>query len=51
MGGKTGSQSQLQFDFSNIIKKAYETGLNDKAITVERLIEDLKIDLIKLKTN
>lgn len=36
-------------DFFDIMKKAYETGINDGAITLQKLMEILKADLIKWK--
>jgi hypothetical protein len=45
--GKTSGQ----FDFSEILKKAYETGRSDETITIQKLMEDLKADLMKLKLN
>jgi hypothetical protein len=35
--------------FSDIVKKAYDRGISDQGVTVSKLIEDLKIDLIKMK--
>ncbi|MGG1678267.1 hypothetical protein ACIFOT_21385 [Neobacillus sp. NRS-1170] len=32
-------------DFSEIVKKAYEKGLNENGMTPEKLIEDIKVDL------
>jgi hypothetical protein len=34
-----------------IVKKAYEKGLNESEITLEKLIEDLKIDLRNMMIN
>jgi hypothetical protein len=45
VGGKKSGQT----DFSEIIKKAYETGRSDETITIQKLMEDLKADLMKLK--
>ncbi|WML46203.1 hypothetical protein [Neobacillus sp. PS3-40] len=39
--------TQVQSNFSEIVKKAYEIGISDRAITVQKLIEDIKSDLIK----
>lgn len=41
--------SSIQNDFSEIVKRAYERGLSDYGITVEKLIEDIKNDLMELK--
>jgi hypothetical protein len=35
-------------DFSEIVKKAYDKGLNEQELTVEKLMEDLKADLKSL---
>jgi hypothetical protein len=35
----------IQVDFSDIVKKAYDKGLKETGMTVEKLIEDLKADL------
>lgn len=35
-------------DFSQIVKKAYEKGMNETELTLEKLIEDLKADLRNL---
>ncbi len=49
---KLSSEYRLRSDkeFSEIIKRAYEKGISDGTITVERLIEDIKSELIKMKT-
>jgi hypothetical protein len=31
--------------FFDVIRKAYEKGMNEKEMTVERIVEDLKNDL------
>jgi hypothetical protein len=51
MGGKLAEEYQLRSDFSEILKKAYKKGISDGTITVEKMIEDLKLDLVKLKVN
>jgi hypothetical protein len=51
MGGKLAEMYQLQSDFSDIIRKAYEKGISDGTITVEKMIEDLKSALLKMKAN
>ncbi|WP_155928959.1 hypothetical protein [Bacillus sp. UNC41MFS5] len=35
-------------NFSEIVRKAYETGVNEHEITLEKLIADLKADLKNL---
>lgn len=49
MGGKLSEEYKLQSDFSKIVRKAYEKGISDGKITVEKLIEDIKSDLLKMK--
>lgn len=44
-GNMTSSNSA---DFSEIVKKAYDKGLNEPEITAEKLIEVLKADLKQL---
>lgn len=39
----------LQIDFSDIVKKAYDKGLCEREITVNKLIEEIKNDLKNLK--
>ncbi|WP_180955607.1 MULTISPECIES: hypothetical protein [Bacillus] len=36
---------QDQDCFSEIIKKAYEKGLNEKDITVDQILQELELDL------
>ncbi|MEH7503773.1 hypothetical protein V7152_17455 [Neobacillus drentensis] len=35
-------------DFSEIVKRAYDKGINENEITLEKLMEDLKADLKNL---
>lgn len=49
MERKLAKQYKIQSDFSEILRKAYEKGLHDGTITVEKLIEDIKSDLLKMK--
>lgn len=51
MGKKENEEELEQHEFSDIVKKAYERGLHEGGITVQELINDLKIDLLKLKAN
>ncbi|GAM16219.1 hypothetical protein [Mesobacillus selenatarsenatis] len=37
-------------DFVAVLKNAYEKGLNDKEMTVEKILEELKIDLKNIIT-
>ena len=34
-----------QDEFFDLLKRTYEKGMNEKEITVERLLEDLKVDI------
>ncbi|MFH7818897.1 hypothetical protein [Neobacillus thermocopriae] len=45
MDQKQGKTSPVIADFAEILKKAYEKGMNEAEITVEKLIEELKVDL------
>ncbi|WP_312470537.1 hypothetical protein [Neobacillus sp.] len=44
--GKENSSNVI--DFSEIVKKAYDKGLNENELTLEKLMEDLKADLKSL---
>ena len=37
--------SDKQDEFFDLLKRTYEKGMSEKEITVERLLEDLKIDI------
>ncbi|WP_160725755.1 hypothetical protein [Bacillus sp. USDA818B3_A] len=41
-------KSQNIVDFSQIVRKAYEKGVNESELTLEKLIEDIKTDLRQL---
>ncbi|MDQ1143745.1 hypothetical protein QE429_000572 [Bacillus sp. SORGH_AS 510] len=41
-------QSANTVDFTAIVKKAYDKGLNENEITLEKLMEELKADLKQL---
>lgn len=45
MEGTVKSNCSNKDEFSEIVKKAYEKGLHEDGITVNKLIEDLKADL------
>ncbi|MEH7180563.1 hypothetical protein [Neobacillus vireti] len=45
------SESSKQADFSRLLKKAYEKGLNENELTLEKIIEDLKADLKNMMIN
>lgn len=49
MGVQQGRRNQAQDDFSQMITKAYERGTNDNDITVRKMIEKIKSDLMKMK--
>jgi hypothetical protein len=49
MGNKNNKEGFAQSEFYDIVKKAYDRGVNDQGLTVAKLIEDLKIDLTKMK--
>jgi hypothetical protein len=51
MAGKLGEEYKLQSDFSDILRRAYEKGLSDGELTVEKMIEALKVDLQKLNVH
>jgi hypothetical protein len=37
--------SSKQADFTRIVKKAYDKGINENGMTLEKIIEELKADL------
>ncbi|MDQ0200755.1 hypothetical protein [Neobacillus ginsengisoli] len=45
MEGEEKKNNSNKGDFSEIIKKAYEKGLKENEITVDKLIKELKADL------
>lgn len=51
MGRNLSKEYKLQSNkqFAEIIKKAYEIGRSDGTITVEKLIEEIRSELIKMK--
>jgi hypothetical protein len=48
MRGKLAKEYKLQSDFSEILRRAYEKGISDGTITIEKMIEDLKTELLKI---
>ncbi|WP_157081480.1 hypothetical protein [Neobacillus soli] len=48
MDRKEEKKSSNPADFSEIVKKAYDMGVNEHEMTLEKLIEDLKADLRQL---
>lgn len=51
MGVTLSKEYKLQSDFSEIVRKAYEKGTSDGTITLEKLMEELKVDLQKLRAD
>jgi hypothetical protein len=49
MGSKSKEEELPPNEFFDIVKKAYERGVNDHGLTVQQLLADLKHDLQKLK--
>jgi hypothetical protein len=49
MGSKNKEEAFSPNEFFDIVKKAYDRGVSDQGVTVAKLIEDLKIDLMKMK--
>ena len=45
MDRTVGDNSSKMDNFSEIVRKAYESGKNENGITLEKLIADLKADL------
>lgn len=48
MGERKHKEEFSSNEFSAIVKKAYERGINDSGMTVQQLLADLKNDLRKL---
>lgn len=42
-------EHSTSIDFSEIVKKAYEKGRTEEGITISKLVEELKMDLRKMK--
>ncbi|MDQ1000318.1 hypothetical protein QFZ28_000718 [Neobacillus niacini] len=51
MNVKAQCNSSKQADFSKLLKKAYEKGLNESELTLDKIIEDLKADLKNMMIN
>ncbi len=49
MGEKDNKEEFSVNEFSAIVKKAYDRGKSDDGMTVQKLLVDLKHDLLKLK--
>jgi hypothetical protein len=48
MGEKRSREEQPQF--TDIVKKAYDRGISEQEVTVEKLMEELKVDLKKMRS-
>lgn len=48
MEDKEEEAAETKADFTNLIKKVYDTGRNDQTITVQKIIEEIKEQLLKL---
>jgi hypothetical protein len=48
---KESKREQPESAFSDIVKKAYDRGRSEQGVTVKKLVEELKSDLIKIKSN
>ncbi|MCD4838324.1 hypothetical protein LRS37_05440 [Neobacillus sedimentimangrovi] len=51
MNRKQERTNQANVEFTRIVKKAYEKGVNETEITVEELLEDIKRDLKQIVMN
>jgi hypothetical protein len=45
VSAKSKGNNSKQADFSQIVKKAYEKGVNENEMTLEKIMEELKADL------
>ncbi|MBY0097336.1 hypothetical protein [Mesobacillus maritimus] len=45
MNSEMSELSEKQDEFFDLLKRTYEKGITEKEMTVERLLEDLKIDI------
>jgi hypothetical protein len=45
VSAKSKGSNAKQVDFTRIVKKAYEKGINENEITLEKIMEELKADL------
>ncbi|MBY0145134.1 hypothetical protein [Neobacillus niacini] len=45
MSAKSKGNNSKQADFTRIVKKAYEKGVNENGMTLEKIMEELKADL------
>jgi hypothetical protein len=53
-GGNLSKESKREHPesaFSDIVKKAYDRGMSEQGVTVKKLVEELKSDLIKIRLN
>jgi hypothetical protein len=44
------SKEEKKADFVEVLKSAYDKGLHDKEMTVEKILEELKLDLKSIMT-
>jgi hypothetical protein len=51
VSAKVKGNSSKQADFSTIVKKAYEKGVNEREMTLEKIMEELKTDLKNMMIN
>jgi hypothetical protein len=51
VSAKAKGNSSKQADFSMIVKKAYEKGVNERGMTLEKIMEELKTDLKNMMVN
>lgn len=50
MNSKMSNLNEKQDEFLDLLKRTYEKGMNEKEMTVEQLLEDIKIDIQKVLT-
>jgi hypothetical protein len=51
LSAKSKSNNSKQADFTRIVKKAYEKGVNENEMTLEKIMEELKADLKNMMVN
>ncbi|WP_404330384.1 hypothetical protein [Mesobacillus maritimus] len=50
MNTEMSDMSGKQDEFFDLLKRTYEKGMTEKEMTVERLLEDLKVDIRRVIT-
>ncbi|MGM0901313.1 MAG: hypothetical protein ACQEXB_09485 [Bacillota bacterium] len=50
MNTEMSDMSEKQDEFFDLLKRTYEKGMTEKEMTVERLLEDLKVDIRRVIT-